>query len=1524
MSSARPDRFIGLFPSDGVPTLAYGVVKRAYTWDGRVTEAEAPPLSGKPESGNDDTEWAPGSDFHLFKAFTDVIVLGSAYPESPQPCHTREVSVSFGTVTKRLRVFGERVLRGRGEQGRIVHVAPIERVPLTRAEAFGGAALPDQAMRVSPVLRHLGPRARSGAAYPRNPYGRGYVGPGTDAPDDLALPRVEDPEDLLTAERLASQATSPWTSLPLPWHLDWTSLDHFPRLPEALPAGLAPEELAEHRRALWPREWFGAAGVEQWAKDAAMWQDASLGMLWRAPEPGAPVRLVGMHPSEDTMQFALPGPPRMEIEIEGSRALVEPRLTNLVITPDEKTFTMTWAAVRRDLPRKFIPGIHGYIPLKLYVDGEAPIEYQTPTPIYQLVKQAEREAGVRPKPGTKGFVEISGGLFGAEPPVRDRDQSTQVELVGEMDALTGRLLLSETDWSLEGASFPFAFTRSYASSRSWRSGPLGPGWCHPLEQAVWVEGAQLLYRTDDGRELTIAHLSSGELGLGQRVHHGTVSVARVAGDAYDLIRADGWRLAFTVMPQLVQEGPSEARLTGMTSPLGVTAKLGYDSAGRLARMALPSRHELRFEHDARGRLVAVYVPTADGAQHAVGARYEHDGAGQLVSATDGAGNTTRYKYQSRLLTQRDRGQKVTRYRYDGDTAHARVVGSDRVGGGAARVLSFNAKEGTVVVHDAVENARVLRLGPNHRPTALRDAFGREVQLEYDEVSGLCVARTDSIGGRTEYLYDAAYHLADVTYPDGGSDALEHDAAGRLVGWKNADGHEARWGWDHLGRLGAAIDRNGASILYEYEDEGALKGVLAPGEARLWLIRDPRSSAIVEVRSAMGSRRASHDALSRIVEVKGEDGGTWRFRYDPCGRASQVELPTGLLRAFESDADGRVTSVRDGVVALRFERDPFGRLSHIDEGEGGPSVHRDAEGRVTMVESEAGDFWELHRDAAGRVKEEAGFLDQEVHTFRDHAGRISREMRGEARSNVTRDAMGRPINVEHDDESFQRFKWSKAGWLTQAQDADRVLSIERDGEGRVTLEKQGAHWVRSEYDASGRRVVLSSSLGLRAAVERDVLGGALRVTAQRGKHRLELRFTRDACGRESKRSLGQGLEARWKRDALGRPIERALFAGDARLAIIGWAWAGADRLVRTFEVRGTREHHHDKRGRLVGAGSQIRALDEAGNVYRTWERDDHRYAPGGRLLEAYGVEYGYDREGRRVEKKTLIGDPVRYRWDSLGRLTEVALSPTTRVVYDYDALGRRTARRHEQQVEVPGLDEPVWEARRETHFVWDGLTLLHEIEGESVTTWLWEEGVLIGKLCSAGAFAALTDPVGMPTELVDSAGKLAWRGNVDAFGVLQRDIEATDCPWRFPGHWEDPETGLAHALFRVYDPETGAYATPSPLGVAGGPNLYTYLPDPFSQSSPLGLSRGYAALAGAFASERLCAELAGLAIRALDRGDGAAGPRACFDRAAAEPRLPDPEACLWGPWEGLRPARRMPPPTSTFTRLPASTGLVDHD
>jgi len=59
--------------------------------------------------------------------------------------------------------------------------------------------------------------------------------------------------------------------------------------------------------------------------------------------------------------------------------------------------------------------------------------------------------------------------------------------------------------------------------------------------------------------------------------------------------------------------------------------------------------------------------------------------------------------------------------------------------------------------------------------------------------------------------------------------------------------------------------------------------------------------------------------------------------------------------------------------------------------------------------------------------------------------------------------------------------------------------------------------------------------------------------------------------------------------------------------------------------------------------------------------------------------------------------------------------------------------------------------------------------------------------------------------------------------------------RFPGQYYDQETGFHYNYHRYYDPQTGRYLTPDPIGLAGGMNLYTYVGnDPVNSYDFMGL------------------------------------------------------------------------------------------
>ena len=61
-------------------------------------------------------------------------------------------------------------------------------------------------------------------------------------------------------------------------------------------------------------------------------------------------------------------------------------------------------------------------------------------------------------------------------------------------------------------------------------------------------------------------------------------------------------------------------------------------------------------------------------------------------------------------------------------------------------------------------------------------------------------------------------------------------------------------------------------------------------------------------------------------------------------------------------------------------------------------------------------------------------------------------------------------------------------------------------------------------------------------------------------------------------------------------------------------------------------------------------------------------------------------------------------------------------------------------------------------------------------------------------------------------------------------------FRSPGQYYDAETGLHYNWNRYYDPDTGRYLSPDPIGLEGGLNLYAYVEnDPVNWVDMFGLT-----------------------------------------------------------------------------------------
>ena len=262
------------------------------------------------------------SDFVPYKLKTDVVLNGNAYAY-PEESPVYQITASLiidNIVRKDILVTGNRQCIYRPRQlPEFTDPTPFETIPIIYENAYGGI---DVFYKVDILSSNENVQS---AGYPANHLGKGFVmNNKKEAIQNLPLPNIENPNDLITPERLVVKSiiNNQWEEQPEPQGFGWVSKFWQPRasLAGVMPADLPffnqmKEEYAKHIPSEKDKKDYEKSMEEFPMMDFNFFNGASSGMSFDYLKGNETIRLTHLHPDGE-ISFQLPGgQPKIDLDI---------------------------------------------------------------------------------------------------------------------------------------------------------------------------------------------------------------------------------------------------------------------------------------------------------------------------------------------------------------------------------------------------------------------------------------------------------------------------------------------------------------------------------------------------------------------------------------------------------------------------------------------------------------------------------------------------------------------------------------------------------------------------------------------------------------------------------------------------------------------------------------------------------------------------------------------------------------------------------------------------------------------------------------------------------------------------------------------------------------------------------------------------------------------------------------------------------------------------------------------------------
>lgn len=420
-----------------------------------------------------------------------------------------------------------------------------------------------------------------------------------------------------------------------------------------------------------------------------------------------------------------------------------------------------------------------------------------------------------------------------------------------------------------------------------------------------------------------------------------------------------------------------------TSTIVRTQSRTFDTLSRLLAQIGASTQTTTYAYDANGNTISITDPLTHATTQAF------DSLNRLIKVTDAKSGEADYTYdgQDNLTTVEDQRNLTTTYAYNGfgdvlqmaspdtgtttyqvDAAGNRTQQTDARGivttysyDALNRVISMqfpgNPAENVTYTYDAIVggNKGIGRL------TGIADESGTTTLVHDDR--GNVITETRQIGTQsysTQYVYDLANNLAQITYPSGRVVTYQRDALGRVTNVTTQASAGAAptvlasaITYQPFGPIASLTYGNGLVLTLSYDQDYRLTEIRTADGATVVQDLDytydaaDNITAIADVLNATRNQTFTYDELHRLIGATGVYGTT-NYTYDPVGN--------------------RLTRALGGATETYAYAGSSNRLLSVTSSAGTRPFGYTANGQITSDARPAGDVFGLLYNHANRLSQ----------------------------------------------------------------------------------------------------------------------------------------------------------------------------------------------------------------------------------------------------------------------------------------------------------------------------------------------------------------------------------------------------------------------------------------------------------------------------------------------------------------------------------------------------------------------------